>query len=114
MDLGKTFNQRIAYSTDGGKSIAKLEGSVVKHISEENRDPKVYWHEESKAYYMVLYLKANDFMILRSRDLKSWKKTQVLTLDQASECLIYGRCPWKAAAAGGCSGPRTVFISWVI
>ena len=61
--LGKTFNQRIAYSTDGGKSIAKLEGSVVKHISEENRDPKVYWHEESKAYYMVLYLKANDFMI---------------------------------------------------
>lgn len=84
--LGKTFNQRIAYSTDGGKNILKLEGSVVKHISEENRDPKVYWHEGSKAYYMVLYLKANDFMILRSRDLKSWKKTQVLTLDQASEC----------------------------
>lgn len=35
---------------------------------------------------MVLYLKANDFMILRSKDLKNWKKTQVLTLDQASEC----------------------------
>lgn len=46
--LGKTFNQRIAYSTDGGKNIVKLEGSVVKHISEENRDPKVYWHEEAK------------------------------------------------------------------
>lgn len=76
--LGKNFNQRIAYSTDG--EIPQLEGNVWKHISGENRDPKVYWYEESKAYIMVLYLKDNEFMILRSKDLKNWKKTQILPL----------------------------------
>ena len=91
--LGKTFNQRIAYSTNQGKTLTKMEGSVVKHISGENRDPKVYWHEESRGYIMVLYLKDNEFMILRSKDLKNWKKSQVLTLKDSWECPDLRRIP---------------------
>lgn len=83
---GKTFTQRIAYSTDGGKSLAKMEGCAVKQLAKENRDPKVYWHEESGAYYMVLYLSGNDFAILRSKDLKNWKRTQIFTLEKCWEC----------------------------
>lgn len=83
---GKTFTQKIAYSTDGGKTLQKMEGCVLRHIVAENRDPKVYWHEESKAYYMALYLDQNDFAIFRSKDLKNWKKSQSLTLEGAWEC----------------------------
>ena len=103
--LGKTFNQRIAYSTDGGNTLVKLEGNAVKHISGENRDPKVYWHEESKAYIMVLYLKDNEFMILRSKDLKNWKKSQILTLKDSWECPDLRRIPVE----GG--GEKWVFWS---
>ncbi len=90
---GKKFKQKIAYSTDGGKTLQKLEGCIIKHIVEENRDPKVYWHEESKAYYMVLYLDKNDFGIFRSKDLKSWKKSQTITLDKGFECPDLRRIP---------------------
>ena len=83
---GKTFTQRMAYSTDGGETLHRLEGCAVKHVVDENRDPKVYWHEESGAYYMVIYLDKFNFMILRSRDLKTWKKSQTLTLDRGFEC----------------------------
>ena len=48
----ENLNQRIAYSTDG-KYLISWKETTVKHISGENRDPKVYWHEESKAYIMV-------------------------------------------------------------
>lgn len=83
---GKNFTQKIAYSTDGGKTLHKMEGCIVRHIVEENRDPKVYWHEESNSFYMVLYLDKNDFLIMRSSDLKNWKKSQTLTLENAWEC----------------------------
>lgn len=83
---GRTFTQKIAYSTDGGETLQKMDGYVVKHLVEENRDPKVYWHAATGAYYMVLYLDKNDFAIFRSRDLKNWKKTQVFTLNDAWEC----------------------------
>ncbi len=102
---GKTFTQRIAYSTDGGETLQRMEGAAVRQLAEENRDPKVYWHEESGAYYMVLYLRENDFAILRSRDLKNWKRTQTLTLDKAWECPDLRRLPVE----GG--GEKWVFYS---
>lgn len=102
---GRTVVQKLACSTDGGETLQKLEGCGVKHIAGENRDPKVYWHEESNAYYMVLYLDKNDFMILRSTDLKNWKKSQVFTLDQAWECPDLRQIPVE----GG--GSRWVFWS---
>lgn len=102
---GKTFTQRIAVSTDGGETLERLDGCAVRQLAEENRDSKVYWHEESGAYYMVLYLRENDFAILRSKDLKSWKKTQTLTLEKAWECPDLRKLPVE----GG--GEKWVFLS---
>ena len=50
---GKKFVQRIAYSTDQGETLTKIEENVLEHIEADNRDPKVYWHEEKQLYYMV-------------------------------------------------------------
>lgn len=65
--------QKIAYSIDGGNTLHKKDGCIVEHICDENRDPKVYWHEQSKAYIMLLYLTNNDYAILRSVDLPAYK-----------------------------------------
>ena len=54
---------------------------------------------------MVLYLKDNEFMILRSKDLKNWKKTQILTLKDSWECPDLRRIPVE----GG--GEKWVFWS---
>lgn len=82
----KLFTQRIAYSTDQGNTLIKLKAPYVDTICKENRDPKVYWHEESKAYVMVLWLEENDFAILRSADLENWEQSCRFTLKGAWEC----------------------------
>lgn len=83
---GKTFHQAIAYSTDHGKVLHKLGKEVVPFMVKENRDPKVYWHEESQGYIMSLYLIDNAYAILRSTDLLHWEMTQKLQFETANEC----------------------------
>ncbi|WP_299578566.1 glycoside hydrolase family 32 protein [uncultured Sunxiuqinia sp.] len=53
----KDNGQRIAYSTDKGRSWEKYEGNPVVAFDEEDdaRDPKVFWHEDSQRYVMVLW-----------------------------------------------------------
>lgn len=81
-----SFSQKLAYSTDGGKSLLTYETGSLPCEQDEDRDPKIYWHEESNAYYMVLYLSGSDFGIYRSKDLLCWEKTQELTFDGMREC----------------------------
>lgn len=83
---GKEFTQRIAYSLDGGQTLVKDDRGMVDTISWENRDPKVFWHEESQAYIMVLWLENNDFGILRSVDLNKWTLSSRITLEGGWEC----------------------------
>lgn len=83
---GVEFTQKIAYSLDGGKTLVKLEEPCLPTLFEENRDPKVYWHEETQAYVMALFLKGNDYGIFRSEDLKHWEQTDHFTLEDAWEC----------------------------
>jgi fructan beta-fructosidase len=54
--------QRIAYSTDRGRTWGKYEGNPVIPYDETDdaRDPKVIWHEPSKKYVMVLYRKTSE------------------------------------------------------
>lgn len=54
--------QRIAYSTDKGRTWQKWEKNPVIPFDEKDdaRDPKVFWHEESKMWVMVLYRKQNN------------------------------------------------------
>lgn len=50
-------DQRIAYSTDNGRSWTKYEGNPVIDEDMENfRDPKVIWHDETEKWIMVVAL----------------------------------------------------------
>lgn len=83
---GLAFTQKITYSLDGGKTLVKMENPCLPTIEKENRDPKVYWHEETQAYVMALFLEGNDFAIFRSQDLLHWEQSDRFTLDDAWEC----------------------------
>ncbi len=72
--------QRIAFSTDKGKTWEKYEGNPIIPFDEndEARDPKVFWHEPSQKYVMVLYrkLSGNDnskgISIYSSKNMTDW------------------------------------------
>jgi len=54
--------QRIAYSTDRGRTWEKYEGNPIIPFDESDdaRDPKVIWHEPLQKYVMVLYRKTSE------------------------------------------------------
>lgn len=78
--------QRLAYSLDGGKTLIKTDKGVVPTISHENRDPKVFWHEKTKAYIMIMWVDGNEFAILRSENLEKWELSQRFELEDGFEC----------------------------
>ena len=80
------FTQRMAYSTDGGKTLTRYENWELPTMEGENRDPKIFWHGETDAYIMVLYLTGNRFAILRSPDLQNWEKTCEINVPPMWEC----------------------------
>lgn len=70
---GPLQQQAIAYSKDNGRSWIKYEGNpVIKNYGVEDfRDPKVFWHEESQKWVMVVA--CNDRVrFYNSPDLKAW------------------------------------------
>ncbi len=72
---GSRQQQSMAYSTDGGKSFQTFAGNPIIGNTDKDdfRDPKVFWHEESKRWIMSLargWQTAIDFY--SSADLKSW------------------------------------------
>lgn len=81
------FTQRYAISTDHGETFQKDGKIRIPHLVYENRDPKIYWHEESKGYYVSLFLDQHEYGIYRSEDLENWKMTQHFVVDEAAwEC----------------------------
>ncbi len=72
---GNPSVQCIASSADG-RSYAKFSGNpVVRQITPGNRDPKVFWHEPTKKWVMVLYVETDGvhtIHFLSSPDLKEW------------------------------------------
>ncbi|WOO39042.1 glycoside hydrolase family 32 protein [Anaerocolumna sp. AGMB13020] len=82
----KPFTQKLAYSLDGGYTLTKTEAGKLNTIAKENRDPKVFWHEESGAYIMSLWLEGNEFALLRSKELLNWELTDRLNFEGAWEC----------------------------
>lgn len=83
---GIDFTQRIAYSLDGGETLIKMDSNCIDTIEKENRDPKVFWHNETDSYIMVLWLEKNDFAIFRSKDMLKWEQSDRFTLEDAWEC----------------------------
>lgn len=74
---GDHQQQSIAYSTDGGETFKKYEGNPVIKNTElaDFRDPKVFWHEESKQWIMSLALGWQyGIQFWGSKDLKNWSE----------------------------------------
>lgn len=66
--------QGIAYSTDKGRSWIKHIGNPVIRNTEglkDFRDPKVFWHVESKQWVMIL-ARGNQVRIYNSPNLRDW------------------------------------------
>ncbi len=85
IEKGNNHTQRLAISNDGGKTLQK-KGLVLDCIKGENRDPKVFWHRESKSYVMVLFLDEYEFAIFRSTDVLHWEESQRFTAGKMREC----------------------------
>jgi sucrose-6-phosphate hydrolase SacC (GH32 family) len=68
-------NQNLAYSRDGGITWTKYAQNPVLDLAlADFRDPKVFWHEPSKSWVMLVMLaKLHSVQIYRSNDLKHWK-----------------------------------------
>lgn len=90
---GNKFTQRLAWTADGGRTLVRDDRFVMEHIAGENRDPKIFYHEESGAYVMALYLDGNEFALYRSQDLLHWEETQRMEYPGMWECPDLFRLP---------------------
>lgn len=74
--------QSLAYSTDGGATFQKYEGNPVIKNTElaDFRDPKIFWHDDSKQWIMSLALGWQyGIQFWASKDLKNWTKLSTFT-----------------------------------
>ncbi|ARN56628.1 glycoside hydrolase family 32 protein [Sedimentisphaera salicampi] len=72
---GEPFTQSAAYSYDGGRSFTKYEGNpIIGEIAGGTRDPKVFWHDPTNKWVMVLWIKEDIFSLFTSDDLKNWQR----------------------------------------
>ena len=65
-------HQAIAYSNDRGRTWTHIDEPAVKGITGKNRDPKVFWHDETKKWIMVFYIR-DGFHFYSSSNLKNWE-----------------------------------------
>jgi fructan beta-fructosidase len=85
-------SQGIAYSRDRGRTWTMYEGNPVLAGPEiDFRDPKVFWHEPSRAWVMILAA-GNRAEIYRSADLKSWTFASVFGEGRMKEKVCW-ECP---------------------
>ena len=83
-DSGRKATQCMAVSTDGGSTFEKFAGNPLLRTPDSNdRDPKVFFHGPSRAWFMVLSLSRNNtdrdhatYGLFRCRDLKTWELIQ--------------------------------------
>ncbi len=70
---GTSQTQSIAYSTDGGRTFTKYAGNpVITFNAPDFRDPKVFWHEQTKRW-MVVLAAGQEVQFYSSTNLKEWK-----------------------------------------
>ncbi len=87
------FYQAMAYSTDGGATWKYWnEGRPVvenQGFNSGERDPKVFWHEPSKQWVMVLWVQRDPGRIrfFTSDNLVDWQFASDLMRDWAFECM---------------------------
>ena len=91
---GNPTVQGIAYSTDG-RNFTKYSGNpVLPQITGGNRDPKVFWHEPTQKWVMVLYVELqgkHTIHFFTSPNLREWKLASI-TEGIAGNAFLY-ECP---------------------
>jgi len=67
--------QQVAYSLDSGYSFVQYSGNPIINLNTtQQRDPKVFWHDESQNWIMVLAMSQEfEIQIYSSSDLKNWE-----------------------------------------
>ena len=85
--------QGMAYSTDNGRTWTKYQNNpIVKNPGiKDFRDPKVFWHEDSKKWIMILAV-LDHVEFYGSTDLKSWNKLGEFGKDSGSHGGVW-ECP---------------------
>jgi sucrose-6-phosphate hydrolase SacC (GH32 family) len=85
--------QRIAYSTDRGRTWEKYEGNPIIPFDETDdaRDPKVVWHEPSQKYVMVLYRKTSEEE--RSKGVSFYTSENLVDWEYKSHVFGFYECP---------------------
>lgn len=108
----KNQSQYIAYSTDRGRSWTRYAKNPVIDVgSTEFRDPKVFWHEPTRKWVMVLSLAAEHRMrFYGSPDLKQW--TQLSEFGPAAAVGGVWECPdlFELPVDGDAGNTRWVLI----
>ncbi len=93
---GAHQQQSIAYSTDEGKTFTQYAGNPVIANTDrpDFRDPKVFWHAESKQWIMALAM-GNDHAIefYGSQNLKNWTFLSSFTTTSARSNIGQWECP---------------------
>ena len=89
-----TESQALAYSTDEGVTWTKYVGNPVLNNSGEQdfRDPKVFWHEPSARWNMVLAV-GDRIRIFSSADLKQWQFESDFKPEEPGPALGVWECP---------------------
>ncbi|HEY5706019.1 MAG TPA: glycoside hydrolase family 32 protein [Terrimicrobiaceae bacterium] len=88
-------DQRLAYSNDRGRTWTQYSGNPVIDIgSPDFRDPKVFWHEATGRWIMVLVLaQEKKVRLYASPDLKNWTQLSEFGPAGASRDPIIWECP---------------------
>ncbi len=70
---GAAQTQSIAYSNDGGQTFTKYAGNpVITANAPDFRDPKVFWHEPTSKWIVVLAV-GQEVQFYSSHNLREWK-----------------------------------------
>ena len=93
-DDGKQ-QESVAYSTDGGKTFTRYANNPVIANSDDNlRDPKVFWHEATNRWVMVLAKGwKRGCEIYTSADLKNWNHASTFVVDFTGRPELQWECP---------------------
>lgn len=69
---GASQTQSMAYSLDNGRTFTKYSGNpIVTSSARDFRDPKVFWHEPTQKWIMILAV-GQEMQIYSSVNLKEW------------------------------------------
>ena len=86
----KPFGQAIAYSTDKGRTwelYAKGKHVIPNQgLDGGERDPKVFWHDPSRKWIAVLWVRKGTARFFASDDLKQWTHTSDFVVKNFYEC----------------------------